>query len=220
MRTFGKSLIAAFILLQFLSFQVSLAQDFINMTDQQWIELSIDMIRKGIQQQDTAKISMVSAPKIQLKQQSIEMSGVLTKKFQDIFVNSAKRKLALRKPLFKQPSQLTSSNFWDFDIMNLKIKIMGDSAIVDCELVLWGAVPEPGSKEAGRRVNERFIFKAPTITPSQPFTKEAGGSFENKGTKTSRSWQLVGFENLVDFLNLSVKNFATANFESMSFEQK
>jgi len=69
MRTFRKSLIPAliFLLLQFLSFQVSLAQDFINMNDQQWIELAIDMIRKGVQQQDTAKISMVSAPKIQLK---------------------------------------------------------------------------------------------------------------------------------------------------------
>lgn len=210
MRTFRKSLIAAliFLLLQFLSFQVSLAQDFINMNDQQWIELAIDMIRKGVQQQDTAKISMVSAPKIQLKQQSIEMSGVLTKKFQDIFDNSAKRKLSLRKPLFKQPSPLTSSNFWDFDIVNLKVKMMGDSAIADCELVLWGAPPVPGSMEAGQRTEERLIFKSPPQTPRDPSTNEEGGTFGNKGAKLNRTWQLTGFENLLDFLNLAVKNFA------------
>lgn len=205
MRTFRKSLIAAliFILLQFISFQVSFAQDFIKMTDQQWIELAIDMIRKGVQQQDTAKISMVSAPKIQLKQQSVEMSGVLTKKFQDIFDNSSKRKFSLRKPLFKQPTPLASSNFWDFDIVNLKIKITGDSAIADCELVLWGAVPNPGSKEVGRRVHERFVFKTSTATPSPPFPKGEGGSFENKGTKANRSYQLAGFENLIDFLKIA-----------------
>ena len=215
MRTFRKSLIAAliFLLLQFLGFQASLAQDFINMNDQQWIELAIDMIRKGVQQQDTAKISMVSAPKIQLKQQSVEMSGVLTKKFQDIFDNSAKRKLTLRKPLFKQPSQLTSSNFWDFDIINLKIKVAGDSAIADCELVLWGAPPVPGSMEAGQRTKERFIFKSPPQTPRVSSASGEGGTFGNKGSRAIRSWQLVGFENLLDFLNLSMKNFNTEKKE-------
>lgn len=199
---FRKYLIASliFLLLLLLCFQLTSAQEFIKMTDQQWIELSIDMIRKGIQQQDTAKILMVSAPKIQLKQQLVEMNGVLTKKFQNIFDNSGKRNLTLRKPLFKQPSPLASSNFWDFDIVNLKVKMMGDSAIADCELVLWGAVPNPGSKEVGRRVYERFVFKTSTATPSPPFPKGEGGSFENKGAKTSRSYQLAGFESLMDFL--------------------
>jgi hypothetical protein len=170
------------------------------MDDQKWIELAVDMIRKGVQQQDTLKIAMVSAPSVSVKQQSLVVNGVLTKKFQDIFNNSSKRKLSLQKPLFNQPSPLSSSNFWDFDIVNIKIKIMGDSAIVDCELVLWGATSVAGSKETGRRVQEKFIFKSPPRMLSVSSAKDEGGMFANKGEKPNRTWQLVRFEKLLDFL--------------------
>jgi len=102
--------------------QLAFSQHFIKMSDQQWIELAVDMIRKGVQQQDTLKIAMVSAPSVLVKNQKLESSGALTKKFQEVFSNSSKRKLSLKKPLFKQPNPLASSNFWDFDIVNLKIK--------------------------------------------------------------------------------------------------
>ncbi len=188
-------------------FRLTSSQHFVKMSDQQWIELALDMIRKGVQQQDSLKISMVSAPSVFVKQQSIKVNGVLTKKFQDIFNNSSKRKLSLHKPLFNQPNPLTSSNFWDFDIVNLETKIIGDSAIVDCELVLWGATPLPGSKETGRRAQEKFIFKSPPRIPNLIPTNEEGGAFGNKDTKLNRTWQLVGFENLLEFLNLSIENF-------------
>jgi hypothetical protein len=181
-------------------FNSAYSQHFIKMNDQQWIELDVDMIRKGVQQQDTLKIAMVSAPSVLVKQQSSVVNGVLTKKFQDIFNNSSKRKLSLQKPLFNQTSPLSSSNFWDFDIVNIKIKIMGDSAFADCELVLWGATPVPGSKETGRRVQEKFIFKSPPRMLSVSSDKDEGGMFANKGVKPNRTWQLVRFEKLLDFL--------------------
>jgi len=189
--------------------RLTFSQHFVKMNDQQWIELAVDMIRKGIQQQDTLKIAMVSTSSVIVKQQSLVVNGVLTKKFQDIFNSSSKRKLSLQKPLLNQPNPLNSSNFWDFDIVNIKIKIMGDSAVVDCELVLWGAPPVPESKEAGRRAQEKFIFKSPPRMLSVTSAKDEGGMFANKGAKPNRTWQLVRFENLLDFLNQSVKNFVS-----------
>lgn len=76
----------------------------------------------------------------------------MTTELQAIFDNSSKRKLLLKKPSFpREDNPLHASNFWDFDILDPDIKIEGDSAIVDCELVLWGALPLKGSKQAGRR---------------------------------------------------------------------
>jgi len=80
---------------------------------------------------------------------------------------------------------------------------------VDCELVLWGATPVSGSKETGRRSPDRFIFKSPLRIPSSIPPREEGGTFGNKGEKLNRTWQLSGFENLMDFLNQSVKNFVS-----------
>ncbi|MCJ7497365.1 MAG: hypothetical protein MUO78_04425 [candidate division Zixibacteria bacterium] len=187
-------------LLSIFSFQLAFSQHFIRMDDQKWIELALDMIRKGVQQQDTLKISMVSAPSVSVKQQSLVVNGVLTKKFQDIFNNSPKRKLSLQKPLINQPNPLTSSNIWDFDIVNLKIEIIEDSAVVDCEMVLWGATPAPGSKETGQRIHEKFIIKSPPRMLSVSSAKDEGGMFANKGARPNRTWQLVKFEKLLDFL--------------------
>ncbi|MDH4222402.1 MAG: hypothetical protein OEV55_02565 [candidate division Zixibacteria bacterium] len=192
-------------LLIFLCSKLIIAQHFVMMSDQQRIELALDMVRKGIQQQDTLKISMVSAPSLFVKQKRFQVNGVLTKELQNVFNNSSKRKLSLQKPSFKQINPLSSSNFWDFDIVNLKIKIAGDSAVVDCELVLWGAEPEPESKGPGRRITERFYFKSPPRTQSVSPPAGEGGTFNNIGKNQNRSWQLVGFDNLLDFLKVEVK---------------
>lgn len=208
------------ILIIYFSPQLTSAQHFVRMSDQQRIELALDMVRKGIQQQDTLKISMVSATSLFVKQKNLQVNGVLTKELQNVFNNSSKRKLSLRKPSFKQINPLSSSNFWDFDIVNLKIKIVGDSAIVACELVLWGAEPEPGSKGPGRRITERFYFKSPPPTRSVSPPTGEGGTFHNKGKNPSRSWQLTGFENLLDFLNLSVKKFTTEKSLNGSIGEK
>jgi len=204
--TLRKCFTVFFILLLFLIFifQTIFAQYFIRMTDQQKIQLTLDMIRKGVQHQDTSKIAMVSAPSLNVKQNSFQVSGVLNKSFQDIFNSSSKRKLPLRKPKFKQINPLNFSNFWDFDILNLKIKVMKDSAIVDCELVLWGAESEPGSKDTGRKTKEIFYFKSPARKQSSLSVQEEGGTFNNRGKNPTRTWLLVGFENLLDFLRREI----------------
>ncbi len=55
-----------FLLFVFILFfsNLSFGQNFVKMTDQQWVELTIDMIRKGIQQQDTTKINLIVAPEV------------------------------------------------------------------------------------------------------------------------------------------------------------
>ncbi len=186
--------------------QTSYCQNFINMTDEDKINLALDMIRKGVQQQDTLKISMISAPTISIKGKFLQTNGILTKAFQDIFTASAQRKIHFQRPDFEELSSLTASYFWDFDIIDPKIKIVEDSAVVDCELVLWGAVPAAGSKEIGRKVQETFIFKSPPkVSAPLPTTGEFM-PFEKKSANRNRTWQLVGFENLLDFLNSSVNN--------------
>lgn len=199
-------------------FNFSFAQHFILMTDEQWIELALDMIRKGIQQQDTTKVFMVFASEVSVKGKSTGVKGNLTKNVQAIFDNSSKRKMQIEKPSFpREDNPLQASNFWDFDILDPKIKIVGDpagggkgdSAIVDCELVLWGAPPVKGTNQAGRRTKERFILKVPPEIEQPP----PSGDFHRWPTRPSgknewrtiRSWQLVGFENLFDFLNREVE---------------
>jgi hypothetical protein len=184
-------------------FNLSFAQHFIQMTDEQRMELALDMIRKGIQQQDTTKVFMVFAPQISIKGKSTEVKGNLTMTLQGIFDNSSKRKIQIEKPAFpRQDNPLHSSNFWDFDILDPKIKIVEDSAIVDCELVLWGSAPANGSEQRGKRTKERFIFKVPPEV-QQPVPpgeyREWPASGEKQVTRI-KSWQLVGFENLFDFL--------------------
>jgi hypothetical protein len=216
-----------------LLFTFSFAQHFVKMNDQQWIELSLDMVRKGIQQQDTTKVFMVFAPQVWVKGKSLEVKGNLTSKLQTIFDNSSKREIQIEKPAFpRADNPLHFSNFWDFDILDPKIKIDGDSAVVDCELVLWGAPADKATnqtvgypaKGGSRRAKERFIFKSP---PKTEQTLPSGGwgklptpaSGVNRKVRLSgkmqassiRSWQLIGFENLLDFLNREIEGSQKQN---------
>jgi len=193
------------LLIPFILFNSSLAQYVVRLNDQQWIELALDMIRKGIQQQDTTKVFMVFAPQVSVKGKNSEVRGNLTTKLQAVFDNSSKRKLLLKKPSFpREDNPLHFSDLWDFDILDPEIKIEGDSAIVDCELVLWGTPPLKGSKQAGRRTKERFIFKSPPKIKHTPFSGDSNKwptrTWGENERRTIRTWQLVGFESLLDFL--------------------
>ncbi|MFQ6002936.1 MAG: hypothetical protein ACE5KJ_04245, partial [Candidatus Zixiibacteriota bacterium] len=66
-------------------FNFSFAQHFIRMTDEQWIQLALDMIRKGVQQQDTTKIFMVVAPEVSVKGKGVKPKAALSIKLQTIF---------------------------------------------------------------------------------------------------------------------------------------
>ncbi len=210
-------------------FNSSVAQHFVKMTDQQWVELALDMIRKGVQQQDTTKVFMVVAPEVSVKGEKVESKASLSRKLQTIFDNSYKRKTKLEKPDFpREDNPLHLSNFWDFDILDPKIKIVGDpaeggngdSAVVDCELVLWGAPPAKGSDRAvgdparggSRRTMERLVFKTPPEVEGPPPPGEyhrwpASPSGKNRRSSI-RSWKLVSFENLLDFLNGEVESLS------------
>jgi hypothetical protein len=210
----GRKSIVLIILFVCFLFNYSFAQHFIKMTDEQRIQLALDMIRKGIQQQDTTKVFMVFGPQVWVKGKSTEVKENLTKTLQGIFDNSSKRKTQIEKPPFpRADNPLHFSNFWDFDILDPEIKIVedpagggkGDSAIVDCELVLWGAQALKGSDQAGTRVRERFIFKSPPKTELPPLSgdyhKWPASSSRKSQTVSIRSWQLIGFESLLEFLN-------------------
>ena len=196
-----------------LLFSFSFAQHLVRLNDQQWVELALDMIRKGIQQEDTTKVFMVFAPQVLVKGKNTEVKGSLTTKLQAVFDNSSKRKLLLKKPSFsREDNPLHFSNFWDFDILDPQIKVEGDSAIVDCELVLWGALTVKESKQAvgdpagggSRRTKERFIFKSPAKSKQRPPSGDSHKwptrTLGKNERRTIRSWQLVGFESLLDFL--------------------
>lgn len=190
----------------FVLFNSSPAQHFIQMTDQQWVELALDMIRKGVQQQDTTKIFMVCAPEVSIKGERFESKASLSRKLQSIFDDSSKRKSQLEKPAFsRDDNPLYLSNFWDFDILDAQIQIEGDSAMVDCELVLWGAPSTQGSDQRGRRTKESFVFKMPPeiekAPPSGDYRMWPASPSGKKQMGSLRSWKLVRLENLLDFLN-------------------
>ncbi len=138
MRT--RVVVVAFVFTILSSIQFSSAQHFVKMSDEQRIELALDMVRKGVQQEDTTKVFMVFAPQVLVKGKKIEQKEALTKRLQAVFDNSSERKSAVggpERPLFpREDNPLRFSNFWDFDILDPGITIKGDSAIVDCELVL------------------------------------------------------------------------------------
>ena len=207
---FGRLIFLLFVFVFFFS-NSSFAQHFVKMTDQQRVELTIDMIRKGIQQQDTTKINMVVAPKVSVKGEGIETQATLSRKLQTIFNSSYKRTNQLKKPYFpRADNPLHLSGFWDFDILDPKIKIDGDSAVVECELVLWGAPSDKGSEPTGKRIKERFVFKSP---PDVEQSSEEGEGYKlpasssvSIGKTSLRSWQLTGIESLMRFLDGETKS--------------
>jgi hypothetical protein len=199
-----------FLLLSPIISGTSLAQHFVSMTDEQSIELALDMIRKGIQQQDTTKIMKVVANEVLLKDGTIELKSDLSRKFQNVFDNSHKRKIQLQKPAFpRADNPLHLSNFWDFDILNPKITIEGDSAVVECELVLWGAASAQDSYQKGKRTKERFVFKMPPevegLQPPGEYHSLPLSPSGKKGMDSKRCWKLVTTETLFNFLNNEIE---------------
>ena len=81
----------------------SSAQDFVSMTDEQWIELALDMIRKGIQQQDTAKILRVVSPGAFAGGQEAQPMERLSLRFQRVFSNSHPGPTVCKSPPFPEP---------------------------------------------------------------------------------------------------------------------
>ncbi|MFQ6008663.1 MAG: hypothetical protein ACE5K8_06895 [Candidatus Zixiibacteriota bacterium] len=92
--------IAATVCIIAFAVQSSWAQHFVKMSDRQRIELAVDMIRKGVQAEDTAKVFMVFAPEVVGKDKQIERKGDLTKRLQAVFNDSGQRQVRLERPSF------------------------------------------------------------------------------------------------------------------------
>jgi hypothetical protein len=178
-------------------------QDFLLMTDQQRIELALDKLRKGVQQEDTTRILMVLAANPSMKGAQSQSRQSLAVSFQTVFSQSSKRAALLPKPtLTGQNNRLQDSDFWDFDILRPVISISGDSAFVDCELVLWGA------SSAGVKTKERFLFVVPKSAREAPlpdgYRQWPASPTGGKSVVYNRPWRLAGFQNLLDFLQSAV----------------
>ncbi len=211
------------------------AQAFVAMNDEQYIELALDMIRKGVQRQDTTRTLMYFADEVASADARMESRGQLTARLQNVFGAATSRTFTLQRPVSgRGENPLNSSGFWDFDIIEPIITINGDTALVDCELVLWAAPAAAGQSGRGRRVKERFLFVAldnvpdpasPSPGPGNLQTEEfafegAQGSFDasmlndatswpgspgsGSGQLTFKNWALVQQDHMFAFLEEAV----------------
>lgn len=96
-------------------------------------------------------------------------------------VSSIFEKAGNRKTLISPPAGFENRKFWDLGIEILNIKFVEDSteAVVNCQLKLWAAKTD--TPRTIKTTSEVFRFK-----------------------KVGKGWQLVGFDNLLDFLGKEV----------------
>ncbi|MDD5425001.1 MAG: hypothetical protein PHN52_00730 [candidate division Zixibacteria bacterium] len=208
------------IIVVFSSSQFVSAQHFTSFSDEHYIQLKLDLIRKGIQQEDTCKILMAFSSDVSSKDKYLITKESLAQRFQAILEKASERDIKLPRPNFpRSDSRLKTSDFWDFDIIDPKIKILGDSAIVDCELVLWGEIADNPQKGLGRKVKERFVFKSLSISQITTIDPDSTGTFKSKANKIKSSWQLVEFDSLLDFLD-SIPSLNVSSNEKSREETK
>ncbi|MEK7775480.1 MAG: hypothetical protein AAB305_06310 [Candidatus Zixiibacteriota bacterium] len=198
-------------LISFISTPLSTqAQHFRKVSDQQWVQLGVDLLRTGIQEEDTMKINLALAPDVSVNGQKATASAQVTQRLQTLFSGSANRTMHLAKPAFARPdSPQRNSDFWDFDILDPKIAITGDTAVVDCELVLWGAPADGVHHGPGRKSPERLVFVSVTAVPvvgapSDGNQRWPGGAPAHDPENSRKSWRLARFDNLVSFIESQV----------------
>jgi len=193
------------------------------LSDRDWIELSIDMLRKGVQEEDTAKIVRALAPVVTIAGEGVTERDSLTRRFKGIFDNSDQRDFRLDRPNYSRiDNPRHTSDSWDFDILEPQITINGDTAIVECVLVLWGAPPDGITQGPGRKVNERLIFVAqPEMVfgdSGQHIVEAADGSqitierlswpgrsSLNRADNSRQRWELAGMQQTLQFLERGLK---------------
>ncbi len=207
-----KFTLASVIVIFTLSFESAPAQHVQILSDQQWIELGIDLLRKGIQEEDTMKINMALAPDVSVNGEKGVASSQIVQKFQMIFSGSSDRTMRLARPTFsRSDSPRHNSDFWDFDILGPKRTITGDTAVVECEIVLWAAPPDGINRGPGRKVKERLVFVSPlphdlknaaVSTENKPWPN---GPFEHNPENSRKSWKLSKFEKIFQFLETGVR---------------
>ena len=168
---------------------MSQAQYLLNVPDKGSVELSLDLIRKGIQREDTSRILEVLGPDVTIEGTEARSRDLVAQDIERVFASSSKRqRVTGKKALSSAGTNLNDSNLWDFDILSPRITIQGDSAFVECELVLWEAEASDQA-EYGSKIDETLVFWCHTEEQSQ--RAPAGNP---------RRWKLVGCRNLLSFL--------------------
>ncbi len=170
--------------------QASQAQYEAVLSDEDCVGLSLDMIRKGIQQEQTARVLKVVGATVSVK--GVETKGdAVAQNLGEIFDNSSQRvRVQGDRAITRTNSKRQDSNLWDFDILSPKITLIGnDSAVVECELILWEA-DTGDSRKTGSRMAERMVFWSPF--EDQPKMTASHDPFR---------WQLVQCHHLFEFLS-------------------
>jgi len=197
-----KLIICLFAALLCLSVDFLPAQHFLLMTDEERIELNLDKLRKGIQQQDASKLNKAFGSEVTMEGEKARLKDKIIERFESLFEKSGERKVVLKRPSFPEKNNpLRNSNLWDFDIVQPTIEIVGDSAFVECELVLWGTMVKG---HVGVRQKERLAYAIPQSYQKVPlpegYQEWPQTTTEGNTTPHNRQWHLVGFEHLIDFL--------------------
>lgn len=187
------------------------AQKFLSMTDRKWIELSIDQIRKGIQQEDTAKIMTPLAVQVITGNKTVQTRETVCSRFQTLFDRIPARQSSLAAPSYpRADSPYRGSAYWDFDILDPQITIRGDSAFVDCELVFWGAKPAKSDGRHGLRSRAQFVFVAQVKSKDIPAGEEYG-TFDPPEKPRPKVWRLATLGSLLEFLENQQDGYKGAN---------
>lgn len=154
-----------------------------NLSDLQQVELSIDLIRRGIQTSDT--LALINVLDGMLLSDSSNKSNTtnFTTKIDSIFKQSSSRSNYIGGNSFKN-EKIKISNFGDFDINVLSINFESDTAIVDCELILWH-VKHSDDSTGEVRLRDTLKFS----------TKK-----DRDTIRVSFRWKLFEFSNLLQFL--------------------
>jgi hypothetical protein len=188
--------------------QSAVPQLILDLSDEQNVSLAIDYLRKGVQQEDIEKILKVCGPTVTAGGKQILSKEEIGRQFGAVFDGSSARKTVLARPSFNRADNpLTDSHFWDFDILEPKINISGDTAIVDCEFVLWADAGVEG--KPGRRVHRQLIFalSKPAYRPIPDDSGYIPNLFRPEGEKSGifRDWRLVDLGGLLGFIGDSAQ---------------
>jgi len=168
--------------------QMVQAQYLLKLSDEDCVSLSLDMIRKGIQRQSVGSVMRVIGPSVLVQGADRESDSRVAQILDEVFANSSSRDRVEGEKALPRSVKAMESDLWDFDILSAEVTVNSDSAVVECELVLWEAIPT-GSSKVGSKTFERFVFWSP---------------FENQPSMTESNnphrWKLVGCDNLFEFL--------------------
>lgn len=167
-----------------MSSHISQAQYILNLSEEDYVELSLDMIRKGIQQEDTDKVKRVMGENVSVKGNIITADDIITQNLSQVFTNSSMYTDVGQGKI--TPS--FESYFRFFDIRSSEITINGDTAVVNCELVFWknNLAESPNSE---KKIAERFVFWSPFH-----------GQHEKTASNSPFRWELIECSSIFDFL--------------------